>query len=291
MIIVKLNGGLGNQMFQYAAGRRLASIHGVPLKLDISAFETYKLHKYGLGSFNIAGEFASPREISGFRYSPTLAGKAAVLFSRLFGPARAVAHIREKHFHFDPAVLGAGPDSCLDGYWQSEKYFKDVEAVIRRDLSFKQEPDAANCDAVLQVTGCTAVSVHIRRGDYVSDPDANSMHGTASIEYYREAMELVAAKSPGARFFVFTDEPDWVGKNMAFPCPVTIFTHNNADKNYEDLRLMSLCRHHITANSSFSWWGAWLNAAPGRIVIAPKKWFNDGTFDTRDLVPEGWLRL
>jgi len=111
------------------------------------------------------------------------------------------------------------------------------------------------------------------------------------MDYYRAAMKLVAEKNPDARFFVFTDDPDWVGKNMSFAYPVTLLTHNNADKNYEDLRLMSLCRHNIVANSSFSWWGAWLNANTEKIVIGPKKWFNDAALDTKDLVPDGWLRL
>jgi len=291
MIIVKLIGGLGNQLFQYAAGRRLAQVHQVPLKLDITGFETYKLHKYSLQHFNIIEEFAGAGELAGFKYRPSLPGKVAGFLFRQFGPSRKITLVKEKYFYFDPQILGGGANAYLEGYWQSEKYFKDVETVIRHDFSFKQGLDAANQDAVRQITGCNAVSVHIRRGDYVSNPATNSAHGTASMDYYRAAMKLVAEKNPDARFFVFTDDPDWVGKNMSFAYPVTLLTHNNADKNYEDLRLMSLCRHNIVANSSFSWWGAWLNANTEKIVIGPKKWFNDAALDTKDLVPDGWLRL
>ena len=291
MVIVKLIGGLGNQLFQYAAGRRLAQVHNVHMKLDISGFETYKLHKYSLQHFNIVQEFAAPEDISRFRYRPTLPGKAAGLFLRLFGPSGTVSLVKEKHFHFDPEILNAGDNLYLDGYWQSEKYFKDIEPVIRRDLSFKSEPDALNREAAGRIAGSNAVSVHIRRGDYVSDPATNSAHGTASMDYYCAAMKTVAERAPDARFFVFTDDPEWVAENIAFDYPVTLITHNNAEKNYEDLRLMSLCRHNIVANSSFSWWGAWLNANSEKIVIGPKKWFNDAALDTRDLVPESWLRL
>lgn len=291
MIIVKLIGGLGNQLFQYAAGRRLAQVHNVPLKLDISGFETYKLHKYSLQHFNLSAEIAAPGEIAGFRYRPSLPGKAAGFLLRRFGPSRNMPLVKEKYFHFDPEILSAGGNAYLEGYWQSEKYFKDIEAVIRHDLSFNQEPDAMNLEPAREIAGCNAVSVHVRRGDYVSNPATNSAHGTASMDYYRAAMKIVAGKNPDARFFVFTDDPDWVGKNMSFDYPVKLLTHNNADKNYEDLRLMSLCRHNIVANSSFSWWGAWLNANPEKVVIGPKKWFNDTVLDTRDLVPGSWLRL
>jgi len=291
MVIVRIIGGLGNQLFQYAAGRRLAALHKVPLRLDISGFEGYKLHKYSLGHFNISEEFADPGDVSGFKYRSSLAGKFYGFFLRVFGRSRAFSHVREKKFSFDPVIALRGGDVYLDGYWQSEKYFKDIEPLIRQDFSFKHSPDQVNQDAVRQIANCNSVSVHIRRGDYVSNPETNSIHGTSSMEYYRSAMRFLLNKNPDARFFIFTDDPAWVGKNMAFESPVELLTHNDANKNYEDMRLMSLCKHNIIANSSFSWWGAWLNSNPEKIVVAPKKWFNDLSMDTKDLIPENWVRI
>jgi hypothetical protein len=291
MIIVKLIGGLGNQLFQYAAGRRLAYVRKAQLKLDVSGFETYKLHKYGLNHFNIVEEFASAADISRCRSRKSLPVRAAGAVMDLFGSSRAISLVKEKHFNFDREIIRERDNTYLDGYWQSEKYFRDIERIIHREFAFKSEPDEANRDAARLIIGCDSVSVHIRRGDYVSDPITNSAHGTVSPEYYRAAMKMAAARRPGARFFVFTDDPEWVREHMPFEYPVTLMTHNDVEHNYEDLRLMSLCKHNILANSTFSWWGAWLNLNPEKIVIYPAKWFNDVSLDTRDLAPEGWLRV
>jgi hypothetical protein len=204
--------------------------------------------------------------------------------------------LKERRFSFDPTVLDAPRNVYLDGYWQSEKYFKEIENVIRREFCFKTEPERRNGETANRIKAVNAVCVHVRRTDYVSDPATNQFQGLCPLEYYREAVRLIASRVSKPRFFVFSDEPDWAQANLELEGPTIFVTGNDLEKGYEDLRLMALCRHHIIANSSFSWWGAWLSNSKG-IVVAPKKWFkstkwlNNTELDTSDLIPTGWFRL
>jgi hypothetical protein len=147
-----------------------------------------------------------------------------------------------------------------------------------------------NAEVAASIRGVDSVSVHVRRGDYVSDPATNQSLGTCSAEYYRGAARLIASQVSSPRFFVFSDEPDWARANLELEGPAVFVTHNDPERGYEDMRLMAFCRHHIVANSSFSWWGAWLSNSGG-IVVAPKRWFKANEWDARDLVPERWVRL
>ena len=197
----------------------------------------------------------------------------------------------EKHFQFDPEAYRAPDQSYLVGYWQSEKYFSDIEHIIREEFSFKDEPDDMNKKILRQIRGANAVSVHIRRGDYVTDPGTAKVHGTCPPDYYRQALALIERKIPAPHFFIFSDDIAWVRQNLKSRSPAFFVDHNQQRQDYEDLRLMSGCRHHIIANSTFSWWGAWLAANPNKIVIAPKKWFNDPTVSTHHLIPPSWVKL
>ena len=179
----------------------------------------------------------------------------------------------------------------LEGFWHSEKYFKDIENVIRQEFTIRDEPDALNKEMANKIMACEPVSIHIRRGDYVSDKKTNEFHGTCSLEYYNDAIGIITKEIKAPHFFVFSDDPVWVQDNLKLKFSTTYLVYNGAEKAYEDLRLMSLCKHHIIANSSFSWWGAWLSGNPYKIVIAPKKWFNDETIDTSDLIPDEWFRI
>ena len=133
--------------------------------------------------------------------------------------------------------------------------------------------------------------MHIRRGDYVSNPTTNKLHGTCSLEYYHNAVDIIAAKVSNPHFFIFSDDHEWARNNFKIDYPLTFVAHNNAGKNYEDMRLMSLCKHHIIANSSFSWWGAWLGSNPKKIVCAPRGWFKDKSLNTNDIIPSDWSRI
>lgn len=294
MVIVKLIGGLGNQMFQYAVGRGLAHKLGVELKLDISAFVNHEMRKYSLGIFNIKENFASPKEILKLTvaYPGTIERMARWILDRRAGPRQLPSFIREKKkCFFDPDILNLTGEVFLEGYWQSEKYFCDIDGIIRQEFTEKTSLTLKSKEFLRQIVSCESVNIHIRRGDYVSNPRTNAHHGTCSLDYYHRSVERItqAVKSP--HFFVFSDEPEWACDNLKLDYQTTYIDHNGEDKDYEDLHLMSQCKYHIMANSSFSWWGAWLSNYPDKIVIAPKKWFNDYPTDTCDLCPEDWIRL
>lgn len=284
MIISRLIGGLGNQMFQYAAGRRLAIIHNTDLKIDISGFGNYKIHRYQLGQYNISAQIATTDEIKNFR------GKSILFINRLT-PSNA-RWIKEKYFHFDPSILMLQDNVYLDGYWQSEKYFKDVENPIRHDLRVKSPPSENNASMLTDIQRQMSVALHIRRGDYVTNKITNLHHGTATLEYYQNAIKyLISHGIQKPCFYIFSDDPTWVKQNLKLDYPTVYVNHNDRDHGYEDMNLMSHCQHFIIANSTFSWWGAWLSNNPNKIVIAPKLWFADPMIDTNDLIPSEWRRL
>ena len=291
MIVVKLMGGLGNQMFQYAAGRRLAIKHRTVLKLDLSFLldrtprDNFTYRTYELDVFNIQGNIASPSETN--RFVPNNRN----IFYNIKRKLKWIKVITEPYSHFHEDVLSAPDNSYIDGYWQSEKYFKDVEDIIRSDFTLKPEMATINQEFTKQISSCDSVSLHIRRGDYVSNSVINEYHGSCSLEYYQEAVAKIATCVKNPHLFIFSDDLNWAKEHLNFNYPIKFITHNGAEKSYEDLRLMSLCKHNIIANSSFSWWGAWLNTNPGKIVIAPKKWFNDSSINTDDLIPDSWVRI
>jgi len=281
MVTVRLSGGLGNQMFQYALGRTIAHRQGTSLALDVSSFPDRKRRQYSLGVFKIVEKFAPG--------GPPRQTRLRDLGLRLGLPG-FTRILRERSFPFDPSVLEASGKVYLKGYWQSEKYFKEIEDIIRHEFCFKSEPDEENAAMAEKVKAVTSVCVHVRRTDKANSPSSMKIHGTCPVEYYRNAAAWVSSQTSNSHFFVFSDEPDWARANLELPGPTTFVSHNGLDKGYEDLRLMALCRHHIIANSTLSWWGAWLSNSGG-VVVAPKKWFKIEGKDTRDLIPERWVRL
>lgn len=285
MVIVKLIGGLGNQMFQYAMARRVAYVNNVPLKLDVRGFQTEQgitPRQYELDVFNIKAEIAAPEEIGQLLDLKSKKNK----LNQLFIPYYKQIRVAERHFQFDSRMLQLAGDVYLEGFWQSEKYFSDIENVIRNDLTIKNEPDDENKKIIQSISQTNSVSVHFRRGDYITDPTTNQYHGVCSLEYYQTACGDLKKKLKDIHLFIFSDDPDWVRDNFQPGAEHTFISHN-LNKNFEDLRLMSLCKHHIIANSSFSWWGTWLGKKPGQIVYAPKKWRNVKC-NTKDLLPDYW---
>ena len=279
MIIVQLVGGLGNQLFQYVAARRLAHVHNTVLKLDISAFEKYTLHAYHLNYFNIIENIATANEIE------TIKGNNDIACNCL---GRV---IREQSFNFDPGILYLPDNVYLQGYWQSEKYFADIKHIIIKEFTVKYALDARNKEIADSINNCSSVSLHIRRGDYASNPHTNSVHGICSLEYYQRCIaEMVEAVSE-PHFFVFSDDPEWVMENIKLEYPMTLIDHNGPERDYEDLRLMSMCKHNITANSTFSWWAAWLNPNPKKMIFVPERWFQNEKTDTSDLIPDNWQKV
>jgi hypothetical protein len=298
MILVRLMGGLGNQMFQYAAARRLAETHGTVLKIDTSLLLNSNPldtpRDFALGCFRISAEFTSANES---RLCEKLRSQATSPLYRLlkkcglYRSTGTMHYVRQQGPAFDPAILQLPDNVCLDGYWQSEKYFPGIRALLKNEFNLRI-PLAGEDDRLAErIRACAAVSLHVRRGDYLSNPHAAQHHGTCDMDYYDRAVRFIREKIPSAQLFIFSDDPHWVEVNMSYDLPTTIVSKSDGEPEGRDLTLMSSCRHHIIANSSFSWWGAWLGDDPEKIVIAPKRWFNDPARSTGDIIPEGWLRF
>lgn len=286
MIIVKLMGGLGNQMFQYACARHLAEKNNDIVKLDLSWYQPGgvpvgdTVRPYALDRFAISAQIANEEEIVRAGGRPPVFKK---LIRKIVNKMRPLAS-----YSFDRNVLRQTGNVYLEGFFQNENYFKDIEFIIRNEFQLRGGlGDAAH--AVFEDIGLgEAVSVHIRRGDYISNAHASVFHGTCSPEYYRRAIDAIIARVDAPRFFVFSDDIEWVKTNINIPAPV-VYVSNPAITDHEELVLMSKCDHNIIANSSFSWWGAWLNQYQDKIVIAPTHWSADGL--QNDIVPKSWMRM
>lgn len=295
MIAVRLMGGLGNQMFQYAAARRLALKRHTKVLMDMEFFDNIAdvdtLREYELDCFNIkASVLPPPRRPfpdQNERYK-TKGGKLARLKHQL-QRRNWYTHSESDHT-FDNTVLSLPNQSYLNGYWQSEKYFSDIRDALLKDFSFKKRPSGNNKKLLDQITrDDSSVSLHVRRGDYVANIHANKYHGTKGNDYYQAAVKVISRIIKQPNIYVFSDDPGWCKKNLKFKYPTTYVEGN--EKGFEDMRLMSACRHNIIANSSFSWWAAWLNTNPEKVVVAPKQWFNDPSVNTKDVIPKSWIRV
>jgi hypothetical protein len=284
-VTIKLMGGLGNQLFQYATARALTLRTGAELKIDLSSYIDDPLRRYELASYSINGTIINNSDgVRSRNFVNQLKKVLRLLQSR-------EKYYREPHFHYDPSVRNLSVPVFLEGYWQSEKYFAEHAINIRHDLIPIQPLELENAIVAEQIRSVNAVSVHVRRGDYVENVHTNSYHGVCSIEYYRAAIDWMRRSVGEIHLFIFSDDHEWTKHNLQTNCPTTYVIANPPDRGFRDMQLMAMCRHHIIANSSFSWWGAWLNPRPDKIVIAPKKWFANSENDTRDLIPDAWVRL
>lgn len=291
-VITRLYGGLGNQLFQYAAGLSLAA------RLNADLLVHAKRYK---------GEYIHPDSI--FTVFPNLKIKKASFFKifKLLG-FRSVKflnyfmghkvgyrphknYFNEPHYHFSDEINLIEGSVYINGYFQSERYFSSNTKLIKNTFIFDKnlENKYKALSEYFEKNNC--VSVHIRRGDYLSNPAANKVHGVLSQEYYEKAFNYIYEKVKSPKFIFFSDDIDYVERiygHMQDPIlKISVQQHAAAD----DLYLMSKCKHHVIANSSFSWWGAWLSELPDKVVITPKEWFSNSKNNIKDLIPEGWVRL
>ena len=293
MIIAHIIGGLGNQMFQYAACLALSKSKGVELKLDLRDFDSYKLHNgYELsrvfkGPFSIA-EPNQIKQILGWRDSKLI---RQLLIRQRLNWLRGKSFIVSPYFHYWSDFFNIPTNSYLIGYWQSEKYFKHITLELRSAFQFRTPLEDLNKSIATNIEKGNSVSIHIRRGDYATNSKNTSIYGVIPLSYYEKAIEFISGKIKNPRFFIFSDDIQWAQENIQTNHPIQFIGHNRKEQSYIDMQLMSLCDHHIIANSSFSWWGAWLNPKPEKIVVYPKKWFAGGGLDSRDLFPEDWISL
>ena len=292
MIITKVFGGLGNQMFQYAAGRALSSRVGSRLQVDVrshhlegASHNGYELERV----FSVAPEQATDQSVAdvlGWRRSR----QVQRLLRKL--KVRTGRYVVEPHFHHWSGFERLESPCYLDGYWQSTEYFSRIADVIASDFQFRQPLKGENARlAELIDSQPRAVSLHVRRGDYISNKSAAVHHGTCDLDYYHRATSRMAQELQGQpRYVVFSDDIDWARANLNLSPDAVFVGHNQGKDSHFDMQLMSRCRHHILANSSFSWWGAWLNRRAERTVLAPKRWFL-AAHDTSTLTPADWIRL
>jgi hypothetical protein len=291
MIVVQILGGLGNQMFQYALGRNLALKTGQTLRFDLSRPNPSHLGRFDLDLMRIQGRVISKVESTLVWRTLDRYVEPAIARLGLSRRTRSLHRVyRQPSLRFDPDVLKLRGWVYLSGYWQCERYFADIRDVLREDLSVKAPPNPANAAALEAIQACQSVCVHVRRQDYVNNARTNSVHGACDLPYYESARRLIEERTGGAHYFIFSDDPTWAGANLSHWGNVTIISHNSVEDRHDDFRLMTACKHFITANSSFSWWPAWLSSAPGKVVVAPRRWFADPAFDGEDVVPRGWLR-
>jgi len=261
MIISKIQGGLGNQMFQWAYGRYLSHKHDTELRLDTN-FYNYRLPGTTQREF-LLNRFTNISTNTDLRVS-------------LVGPIYKI----EDNFIFKEVPKPVNVNYYLDGYWQSEKYFKEIESLIRED--FKPSDEMLSKLLKTPLIDKNNISLHIRRTDYVT---SNGYHPVQSIEYYNKAVETIGEYD---YIFVFSDDIKWCKENLHFDN--MIFMEGFTD--IQDLYLMSFCKNNIIANSSFSWWGAWLNNNMNKKVVAPEKWFGDmANINTTDIIPESWIKI
>lgn len=272
MIISKISGGLGNQMFQYAAGHSIASKLKTKHCLDIRSYETDRVRSFGLDKFNISASIA-PQEI----LPP--AKHVSLLRYALWKSMRLEPKLFKEHkFDFDSIERNFKGTSYLSGHWFSEEYFQNFAAELREEFRLAGEFSDYGSTVLRAIRNSTTISIHIRRGDYVDSDYWKSKLGTCSIGYYHKGLDYVRQKI-GVEFsiFIFSDDIDWARDNLKIGEKAFFVSNSESTAPHEDLMLMASCKHHIIANSTFSWWGAWLNARLDKIVVCPDPFYGDKT--------------
>jgi hypothetical protein len=285
MIITALNGGLGNQLFQYAAGLSLASRHQVPLKIDPQFKTTDTSRTLGLSHFNIRLQEATKEEIH--QLYPSSSFTRAI--QRLL-PTPFKHFYKEKKFAYQDTFEKLGASVYLKGYWQSEKYFSGITDQLRETLKLNPIYFQALHALIQELTQTDSVAIHVRKGDYLKQPYSD-YYATIDSTYYNTALSALENISRQLKLYVFTDDPDWVNNQLHLTMPFILVSGVHTKNMYEDFEAMRSCKYHIIANSSFSWWTAWLSDREDKQVIAPKQWFKNGPSDTYDLLPKSWLIL
>ena len=285
MIIVRVYGGLGNQLFQYAIGKKFSIKQQKVLKLDIYDFDKYKLRNFELFKFKINCDIANKKEIAKYRIENKILDKICSKLSSFGFRLISEKYYEQNDYVLDTLLLKNHNIKYLQGYWQSYKYFDDIRDILSQEFSLKCNLGGKNLEILHMIQSSNSISIHIRRGDYLK----HSIYEKLSINYYLNAVKYINDRVENAVFFVFSDDLTWVKKNLNLDNAIYVGV-NNADSAEYDLELMKNCQHNIIANSSFSWWAAWLNSNKNKIVITPNRWV---TYidNLDDLLPSDWIRI
>lgn len=294
-VIVQILGGLGNQMFQYALGRAISERTGAPLLLDTNVIKHAHQNTprgYDLDIFKLRPTFATRADVSRYHsHGAGLVGKIAHRVRRRMGVSKI---IHQREFAFQPEIFDLRPPLYLAGLWQSYRYFADIEDALRRDFEFCDVLPPSAADLAQAISRPGAVCLHVRRGDYTEPAHASSI-GLSGIDYYRRAAARVRELVDQPAFFIFSDDLDWCHDNFRWLGEAARFVEYAAPPGFKlhalDLQLMARAECFITANSTFSWWAAWLAGDRAKLVITPREWFKDPRLSANDLIPQHWERL
>jgi hypothetical protein len=280
-IFMRLSGGLGNQMFQYAAGRALALRHNATLHLDIDGYEAHNNNKrsYELTNFNISGTVYCSNYTK-FWWKNKI--------SKIILNIRGLSYKEPNDFIQDDNFFKIKIGSYLQGYFQSFHYFQDIESTIRNEFTFKRnlksESDRYLVGLLNDIEQRESICVHIRRGDYLANDSLN----ICGLKYYNEGLKIIAERINNPHCVVFSDDIDWVAKNFKPSLPTTLIYPTADHPSSLYLELMSSCKHFVISNSTYSWWAAWLASNKTKIIVAPKLWQRN--FAGQGLIPDGWIR-
>ena len=292
MISLILTGGLGNQMFQYAAAKSLALRLGDELTVDLYALNKptqATKRQLALNIFDIKLNISSNWKTEFLIKAFPLVNNSRYLFSQLMG-----------YFRDKSAIVYASDfdelsgNIILHGHFQNEKYFEKYEDIIRKDFSFKRMLQGRNAALGREIRDTQSVSIHVRRGDYLTNAQASKNFAICDKGYYQHAISKIKEEVDTPHFYVFSEDFEWVQENISFDdAPVQYIDWNKGSDSYVDMQLMSMCKHNIIANSSFSWWAAWLNSYEWKIVYAPAEWFQseERNKDLKDFYPQGWKMI
>ncbi len=287
MIVLRMAGGLGNQMFQYAAALQLATRVKTGVSFDLSDYAFHPDRSFSLDVFGI--------QKNEYRQTWPLRMMSRVKLFRRRGWDQIKPKLKsylEPHFHYDPNFEHLRDQTYLIGYFQSEKYFSDIRQELRSVFQFKIKRPDLTMAFEKEIKSTNAVSIHIRRGDYVSNPKTLEFHGLVSNDYYLAAINKMQEARGHCTFFIFSDDPDWARNWATNHVPNGSIVISSAEMyDSDEMYLMSQCKHHIMANSSFSWWASWLNTCPNKLSIAPQSWFKDKTHNPNDLYMQEWVKV
>jgi hypothetical protein len=295
MIIAAFKGYVGNQLFQYAAARKIAIDNNTELKLDINNWHWQRPYgrehenSWCLQFFNVQHNLATQKEAEKFRKKDLF-----YYFERIFMPRNKRRYVWEKNWEFDEALVGLKRKNVyIYGQFQSPEYFMNIEDILRKELTFK-EPQGENYDKMMEkIKNTSSVSVHIRRNDFILDKKLANIYYQLPLEYYKKAFQIIGEKVKNPTVFVFSDDIEWVKNNLPIPFPVE-YVSDKGFRDYQEVILMGACKHNVTANSTFSWWGAWLGTNKDKVVVTSKTWYNDTVKNERyvtHLIPEDWIKI